>query len=200
LVVEHGMTGIRSYLAGTGASGSLLAAMLVAFVAVTAFVAFDGVPIGSDGDDAGTISLEGPSAAAAAAAAGVGAPATVAAAPAGPGAGGPGAPGIAGAGGPGAGAGGGAAGAPAPGTPGGGTPIGGPGTQAPVTPPAGGGAPTNPVDNAVAGVDTSVQNATGVNPNLGGATKPITSAVDQALQDATGNDLGGHLGNVGQKP
>ena len=78
------MTGIRSYLAGTGASGSLLLAALVAFVSVTAFVAFEGVPIGSGADDAETVSIDGPGSAAATAVAAAGPPAAVAAAPAGP--------------------------------------------------------------------------------------------------------------------
>jgi hypothetical protein len=42
-----------------------------------------------------------------------------------------------------------------------------------------------------------VEGATGVNPNLGGATKPVTDAVDDVLEGATGNNLGGHLGNLG---
>ena len=37
---------------------------------------------------------------------------------------------------------------------------------------------------------------TGVNPGLGGATKPITQARRRRVQGATGNNLGGHAGNV----
>lgn len=190
------MTGIRSYLAGTGAGGSLLAAALVAFVSVTAFVAFDGVPIGSGEDGAETVSIDGPAAAAATAAAAAGPPATVAATPAGPAAAAaaPGAPGP----GPGATAdgapGGGPGAAPGAGAPGGGSATAGdvpaPGGAAPPAPAA------NPVDDVVAGVDQTVQGATGVNPNLGGATKPITGAVDDVLQGVTGNDLGGHVNDV----
>jgi hypothetical protein len=50
----------------------------------------------------------------------------------------------------------------------------------------------------VDGVDQTVAGATGVDPNLGGATEPVTGAVDEVLQGVTGNDLGGHLDNVNQ--
>ncbi len=189
------MTGVRSYLAGTGASGSLLLAALVAFVSVTAFVAFEGVPFGSGEDGAETASIGDSGSAAAIATAAAGPPAAVAATPAGPGAAGPGGPGAAGPEGP------------SPAVP----PQAAPpasqfralparrrrsgdrrrASRRPAPTPA-----TNPVDDTVAGVDQTVQGATGVNPNLGGATKPITSAVDEVLQEVTGNDLGGHLGNA----
>ena len=192
-------TGLRSYLAGTGASGSLLLAALVALVSVTAFVGFDAVPFGSGDAGAGTVSLErsesGATAAAAAAAAVGGAPAAVAAVPVAP---------AAAAGAPAAASG--AALAPAaPGTTPAATGVPGAGsaTQTDV-PPAGqtptAAAPTNPVDDLVAGVDNTVQSTTGTNPNLGGATKPVTGALDQTLQGLTGNDLGGHLGNLGIRP
>lgn len=187
------MTGIRSYLAGTGASGSLLLAALVAFVSVTAFVAFEGVPIGSGDDGADTVSIDGPDSAAATAVAAAGPPAAVAATPAAPGLAAAGAPGAPGALGPGAAVG--APGAPAAGVPG--APGGGSATATDVPPVGPAPTPaTNPVDDAVAGVDQTVQGATGVNPNLGGATKPVTGAVDDVLQGATGNDLGGHLDNI----
>ncbi len=196
-------TGFRSYLAGTGASGSILLAGLVALVSVTAFVGFDAMPFGSGNSGAGTVSLQRPdnsgaAAATAAAAAVGGAPAAVAAAPATPAA--PAAAAAAPGAAPGA-----AAAAPAPGAPGvTGVPGGGSATQTdiPTAPTPAAGGPTNPVDDVVAGLDQTVQGVTGTNPNLGGTTKPITSGLDQVIQGATGNTLGGHLDNLGlgQKP
>jgi hypothetical protein len=47
---------LRTYLAGTGATGALIAGAFVAFLGVGALVAFDGLPLGGDGAD-GTVSL-----------------------------------------------------------------------------------------------------------------------------------------------
>jgi hypothetical protein len=195
-------TSVRSFLAGTGASGSLLLAGLVALVSVTAFVGFDAVPFGSGDAGSGTVSLErsqgaGAAAASAAAAAVAGAPAAVAAAPAAPPAA-PGAPApaVAAAGGTGGGTAPGGA-PPITGAPGGG---GGTQTDIPPAPTPTAAAPTNPVDDLVTGVDDTVETATGINPNLGGTTKPVTGLVDQTIQNLTGNNLGGHLDNLGLRP
>lgn len=192
---RRGKTSVRSYLAGTGASGSLLAAAAVAFVAVTAFVAFDGLPFGdtgSDGDafplqEAGVVELTAPAAAASAVAA---APGAVAAGPVvGVGADADG--GVLasdGSNGPGSG--------PDDGTSPG-PPDVGPGpddTVSPATRCADGTlSPCNPVNEIAASLDQTTEGAVGTNPNLGGTTKPATDALDSVLEQSTGNDLGGHV-------
>jgi hypothetical protein len=190
-------THVRAFLAGTGASGSLLVAAVVAFLAVTTFVAFDDLPFGGGANDGESISLPDGATALAGAGAATGTDAggavSLGAATAGGGDGGgtaaPGAPDGAGAPGPG----GGPVGTPAgPGTPPAVSPPATPAVPAPLGPPA---AP-NPVDEALAGLDGAIQDATGVNPNLAGATKPVTGVTDQAVQGLTGDDLGGHLGKL----
>jgi hypothetical protein len=76
---------LRAYLAGTGATGALIAGAVVAFLSIGAFVAFDGFPLGGD-DASGSVSLAdqpGGTAPETAAAALGGAPGGVAATPAG---------------------------------------------------------------------------------------------------------------------
>jgi hypothetical protein len=202
---HRGISSVRGYIAGTGASGSLLVAALVAFLAVSAFVAFDGLPFGDDGGGVEAVALDGgerspgSAAATAAATAATAAPAAVAAAPA---AGTPAAGGTlladAGAGAPGPGPGDGAG----PGdNPGPGTPPADPGTPPPNTPSValcadGTAAPCNPVDEIVSGVDRALADATGLDPNLGGTTRPVTGAVDETVRGLTGNDVGGHLSEL----
>jgi hypothetical protein len=47
---------LRAYLAGTGATGALIAGAILAFVTVGALVAFDGFPLGA-GDDSDSVAL-----------------------------------------------------------------------------------------------------------------------------------------------
>jgi hypothetical protein len=193
----------RGYLAGTGASGSLLVAALVAFVAVTAFVAFDAVPFGSGESGADTVALQesdGTASVAAAAAASAvgGTPGAVAAAPVVAAPGGAGGTLLAGA--PGSGAttvpGGGTGDPNDPGDTG--DPTGS--VPGPVAVPCADGTapPCGPLNEAVAGVDGAIEGVTGVNPNLGGATRPATGAVDDVVQGATGGAGGRAEGAVGQ--
>lgn len=176
---------LRGLLAGTGASGSLLAAAVVAFLAVTAFVALDGLPFGAGIGDDEAIALEGAGSATLTAGPGGAGPSGVvdlgpAASPDGAGAAGPAA-----AGGP--------DGTPDPGEPP--PPPDGTAPPVPAAPPAAATGAPNPVGQAVAGVDATIEETTGVNPDLGGATRPLTGAVDQAVQGLTGDGVGGHLDN-----
>src|SRR3954453_15004487 len=101
-------THLRAYLAGTGATGALVAGILIVFLSLATFVAFKGIPFAGDGGNSGSSFVgvrTGGTPASAAAALGA-APGAVAATPvhgAPIGAGGPGA--SAGGGGPGAGGG-----------------------------------------------------------------------------------------------
>jgi hypothetical protein len=191
------LTAARSYIAGIGASGALVGATVLAVVLLGALLAFEGFPIAGDDGSADSIRVgAGENSIGVATAAAVGAaPGAVAAAPG------------AAAGGAAAGGGGGAADAGAPGTapPGatgtdGSVPPGAPptGPTAPPTgaPPAPPGVPANPITDTLSGVDSAVEAETGIDPNLGGATEPVTGAVDQVLENTTGNDLGGHVDNV----
>ncbi len=165
---------IRTYLAGTGASGALVAAAVVAFLTVGALFAFDGMPGDPAPSEEGSVFV-GQSAPGAAATAVADAPGAVADAPAplppaavdalfaaaGPDGGlPPGAP----------------AGPGAP-TTDGGTILGTGTGDAPA-------APTPTSQGTVGGLVDGVGQATG-NPDLGEATKPITDPVGQVL-DQTG--------------
>ena len=48
---------LRAYLAGTGATGSLIAGAMVVFLSLAAFVAFNGVPFGGSGGGLGSARL-----------------------------------------------------------------------------------------------------------------------------------------------
>ena len=183
---------IRSYLAGTGASGALVAASVVAFLTVGALFAVDGMP-GDSPTSQGDSVFVGPAAPGAAAADVGAAPGAVAATPsslppsavaallaaAGPDGGLP-------------------AGAPqgpgAPTTDDGTTLI--PGTTAPGTPAP---APTSagtPSSGTLGDIVDNVGNSTG-NSGLGQATGPVTGPVDQALdQTGVGDTVDQTLGGV----
>ena len=189
---------LRAYLAGTGATGALIAGVVVVFLSVAAFVAFKGAPFGGAGDDTGNLSLGAnaapPESAAATLAA---APRAVAAAPV------RGAPvGLASTAG---GAGGFING------PNGRIPLGNPGGNGnpPVAPPVIPGIPA-PGDpggsNALTGTVQALDQTTGqlgLDTNLSGATGPLTRQLDQTV-NGTLNNVGGvvgkpHLGDqVGQ--
>jgi hypothetical protein len=170
---------LRAYLAGTGATGALIAGAVIAFLTVGALVAFDGSIFGGD-DASGSVSLAdqpgGTAPESAAAALGAG-PGGVARTPAGgavlaavfPGAGG------------GAGSSGTGPGGTAPGTDGPGTP--------PTTPPASGG-------GALSGVVQDLDETTsGLGlPPLSQTTGPLTDQLDNTVND-TLNNVGGLLGN-----
>jgi hypothetical protein len=189
---------LRAYLAGTGATGALVAGVIIVFLSLATFVAFKGMPFGGEGDNSGTRLVSvGESAPTAAAAALAAAPGAVAASPV------PGAPIGAGAAGAvpgvtlvvGGGAGGGdGAGLPGSGGPGDGTvapgtevpppgEIPGPGTEDPATPGA--------VGNVVNDVDRRLGT------NLSGG--PGGGVVDTVDRTATGtvNDVGGRVGKPG---
>src|SRR3954453_9712547 len=107
---------LRAYLAGTGATGALIAGAVIVFLSLATYVAFNGIPFGGNGASSGTsfVGVQTNGTPAGAAAALAAAPGLVAAAPV------PGAP--IGAGGPGAGGAGGGGGGFGPGggfTPGG---------------------------------------------------------------------------------
>jgi hypothetical protein len=191
---------IRSYLAGTGASGALVAATVVALLTVGALFAFEGMPGDSAPAEEDSVFVGSAGAPGAAATAVAGAPGAVAATPAplppaavdallvaaGPDGGLP-------------------AGAPTgPGAPtidGGTLPV----PAAPTTAPAP--TPTSS-PGTVGNIVNGVGQATG-NPGLGQATQPVTDPVDQTL-DQTGvggtvdqtlegvnNTVGGLLGGGG---
>ena len=169
---------LREYIAGTGATGALIAGAVIAFLSVGALVAFNGLPLGGD-DASGSLSLtdqpggDAPEAAAIALGATPGAVAdrpaggTVVAAilPGGVRVG----PGL----GPGADTG--------TGTGGGDNPT------IPTIPGTGGGGVSGLVDD----VDQTT-GGLGV-PPLGGTTGPITDEIDRTLND-TLNDVGGAVG------
>ena len=180
-------TNLRAYLAGTGATAALIGGAVVVFIAVAAFVGFNGLPFGADDSSDATVELIGnaPEAAAAAApAAGA-----VAATPAVPG---PAAtaeilaalpPGTIAPGGPGD-----PAGPNGQGT----VPIDPnvslpPGTPVPATQPGA-------VGGVVGGLDNTTQNLGLGNLGLGGLTDGVTAPIDKTLND-TLNGVGGALGN-----
>ena len=49
----NGLSHFRAYLAGTGATGSLIAGTVVAFLSLAAFVAFHGMPFANSGGSFG---------------------------------------------------------------------------------------------------------------------------------------------------
>lgn len=174
------LTTIRSYLAGTGASGSLVAAAVVAMLSVAAFVSFDELPFGTSERDASLVELEtdaavGPQPASAAVG---GAGEAVAAIPA------------SGAAGPGTGA---RASSRKPGGPGRDRDDRDPRPRCPscprvVTdppPPPGG----NPVNHVLGDVDRAARDRLGMDPGLRKKTKRITDALDGVLKKTTGRDL-----------
>jgi hypothetical protein len=174
----------RAYIAGLGAAGALIGAAAIAFLTLGALVAFDG----DQGDRAdseqdtvftgagGTVTALAPPSGGAGGAGGGGA---------GPGGGGSDGGGSDGGGGPGSGQG-------EPGVEGGGPAGGGPPPGSPPAPaptPAGGALPapppasgTGPVGGLVDAVDGAA-GGLGLDPGLGDATDPITSPVDETLQD-----------------
>ena len=50
-------TNMRAYLAGTGATSALIGGALIVFLALAAFVAFNGLPLANEGNGEGSISL-----------------------------------------------------------------------------------------------------------------------------------------------
>jgi hypothetical protein len=174
----------RAFLAGGGATTALIAAAVIAFLSVAALVAFNGLPIGGDDADAGSVQVgevpatgaNAPELAAAALGDALGA---VAATPAASTAVDPTQiPGFAGSGG-------------APAVPG-----------APGTVPGGSGAPRVPgtgstgsevLGGTVGGVDNTAGNL-GLDLPLNDATNGLTGPLDQTLND-TLNNVGGAAGN-----
>ena len=181
----------KAYLAGTGATTALFAAGLVSFLSLAALLSFDGLPSLGGGSEGGSVFV-GPATSApeAAAAAAAGTATAVAVAPAG-------APGAAG--GAGGAAGGGSAGG-GTGVPGGGLPgtTDGSGTVPGVTPPGTtppGGSPapsttSGPVSNTVQTLDSTTENATGLDLPLTETTSPITDKLDKTVDGAVGGLLG----------
>jgi hypothetical protein len=170
---------LRAYLAGTGATGSLIAGAMVVFLSLAALVAFRGLPFASSGGDFGSAyvgaSKAGPPDAAARTLAA--APRNVASTPV------PGAPA-------------GAAGLPAPGSGGGATagasvstPAGATtDTSVGATPPATTGTQT-PLDTTGGGPITNTVHQ--VDPS--GTTDPVTQQLDNTVTD-TLNNAGGAVG------
>jgi len=189
---------VRAFVAGTGVSTALIAAAVLAFVAIAAFVAFEGNPVASGDSPESTLTLPSGAPQAAAAAAGTTAE-SVAAEPATPSAGAlaeiaaalPGA----GAGGPGASSGPGDTIVDIPGGGGGTGPGDGPGSEAPAPP----GSQPGPLQSTVGAVDDT---AGGVDLDLplgevtADVTKPLDDFVGGTLNDV-GNGIG--AGNLGDK-
>jgi hypothetical protein len=181
------MKTVRTYFAGLGSGGALLAAVIAGFLTLVALVAFDGLPSSSGDSDDGAVLVESnaPEIAAAAAATADGAPAAT---PATPATAGGGAAGAAGGDGDGAGT--------APGG-GGGSGPGGDGTNPSAPPPPGSGSGPAPgpapggggggdVAGVVGEVDDTVTGTTGIDLGLGDKTKPITDAVDGVIDGLNG--------------
>ena len=187
-------THLRAYLAGTGATGALIAGAVIVFLSLATYVAFNGMPFGGNGGNTGTefVSAETSGTPAAAATALAAAPGAVAAAPV------PGAP--IGAGGPSAGGGG--AGGGAGGPNGGGFLTGGgpgPGGTPPGGDPGGGGPPSCSTCTPSPGVATNalnqIDNTAGTNLS-GGPTGTVAGTVDKTVT-GTGNKVGGAVGDPG---
>jgi hypothetical protein len=176
---------LRTYLAGGGATAALVAAAVIVFVGVAAFVGFNGLPFGADDSPATTVNLSAGVPQAAATAAGPTAR-SVAATPATPSDAAlaeilaalpPGAvaalfPGL----------------DPGPGP-------GGPNCPGTV-PPGGGGEPV-PTSGAVGGVVDGVEGTAGdlgVDLPLGGLTDDLTAPIDKSVNDGL-NGVGGLLGD-----
>jgi hypothetical protein len=168
------MRAARAYIAGTGATAALVAAVAGVLLSLAALVTFEGLPGGSGEPEDGSVFV-GPGAssgtAQGAAAALAAAPGAVAAAPVPVGAG----PGVA--------------------SPGGGGPVADgvapPDAPGVPSPPEGGGdgavpppgtSQGGPIGGVVDAVDETAAGL-GVDPGLGEATDPITGPVDQALDD-----------------
>jgi len=184
-----GRANLRAYLAGSGATGALIAGAVVIFLAVGAFVAFSGMPFGGSGGGEGSASLRGQTAGgapASAAAALAGASGAVAASPAG-------ARGAA-AGGSGSatsGSGGGRHGGTDPTDPQG-TFSGGGGPPTGCTDSCTDPSTSGPIGNVVGHVDSATSQQ-GVNLHLGGQTAPLTDPVDHAITGGL-NTGGGAVG------
>lgn len=179
---------LRAYLAGGGATAALIAAAVVVFVGVAAFVGFNGMPFGAGDSSGATVNLAAgvPEAAATATASTAD---TVAADPATPSAGAiaeilaslppgtaSGIPGV------------------TPGTPG----FGGTGPTIPGVTPGTPGAPgtsgaPGALGNTVAGLENAASGL-GLNLPLGGLTDGLTGPIDKTVNDAV-NGVGGLLGD-----
>jgi hypothetical protein len=168
---------VRAFLAGGGASTALIAATVVAFIAIGAYVGFNGLPFGGGGEDQAAVEIAAPSGAPGAAAAALArtpravaarpAAATAVAAPGGPGA--PGAqvepettPGVA---------------------PGGGT----------VTTSPGGTTQTGVLGGAVNDLENTAGDL-GLDLPLNEGTGPLTGQLDNTTND-TLNGVGGAIGS-----
>jgi hypothetical protein len=176
---------LRAYLAGTGATTVLIAAALIAFLSLAAFLAFKGLPFGGSGSERGNAFLGSqagaPEAAATALAAATGA---VAAAPV------PGAPvGLA---------------AVNAGGPRGDTTSSGPngttGSTGPLIPglqpaPGGGGDAGRAITGTVQNLDQATSSL-GLGGNLSGTTGPLTRPLDDTVNQ-TLNGVGGAVGQPG---
>lgn len=184
---------LRAYLAGGGATAALVAAAVVVFVSVAAFVGFNGLPFGSDESPESTVVVTSGAPLAAATAAAPTADA-VAARPARPSDAAaaeiiaalpPGAAPPSGS------ARGGGSGTDTP-TTGDGT---GPGPAPPVDPPGPGPgtAGPGPLGNAVGGVEDTVNDLSGLDLPLGDLTDDVTKPLDEAV-NGTLNGAGGLLG------
>jgi hypothetical protein len=174
------MSNLRTYLAGTGATGALMAGALLVFLSIAAFVSFNGFPLGSTGSSLDSLYLGRPAAPgapeAAAVALGAAGRGAVAATPAGVGI----TAGAASATGP---------GGTTPGTDG--TTPGGPQLPPPDQP---GGGNDGPVTNVVHTVNNTVGGITGGDVPLSGVTDPVTSSLDRTLDNVL-NPVGGLLGH-----
>jgi len=191
-------THLRAYLAGTGATGALIAGAVIVFLSLATFVAFNGIPFGGNGDSSGNSYLgvrAGGTPAAAAAALGA-APGAVAAvpvrgAPIGAGLTGPGAGGAGGAGGFNAGS------SIGSGDGGSGGTLPGDGTTPPGDDP--GGVPCSTCDpvpdpspGIVGNTIDQVDNTAGTNLS-GGPVGDVADTVDDTVT-GTGNKVGGAVG------
>jgi hypothetical protein len=172
------MRAARAYIAGTGATAALVAAVTIVLLSLAALVTFEGLPEDSSGPEDGSVFVGPGGTAQGAAAALAAAPGAVAAAPV------PVDPGLAPGGGPGA------DGAPGVAGPGGdeAAPPDAPGVP---PPPEGGGGGTVPPPGTSQGVPVGglvddvdeTAGGLGVDLGLGEATDPITAPVDQAVED-----------------
>lgn len=184
----------RAFLAGGGATTALIAAAVIAFLSVAALVAFNGLPIGGGGADAGSVQVgevpaTGANAPELAAAALGDAPGAVAATPAASTAIDPTQiPGFAGSGG-------------APGVPGApGTVLGGSGAPSVA---GSGSSGSGVLGGTVGGVEDTAGNL-GLDLPLNDATNELTGPLDQTLDDVggaagnpnLGNQVGGAVDNV----
>jgi hypothetical protein len=190
-------THLRAYLAGTGATGALVAGAVIVFLSLATFVAFKGIPFGGSGDNSGNsyLGVEAGGTPAAAAAALGAAPGAVAAVPV------PGAPigaGLTGAGGAGGAGGFNAGGSIGSGDGGSGGTLPGDGTIPPGEDP--GGVPCcdptpAPSPGIVGNTVDQVDNTAGTDLS-GGPVGDVAGTVDDTVT-GTGNDVGGAVGQPG---